>query len=179
MLSENDNKNLVILENVIKLAKNKINDSQFIYNTFSDLVLFCEKIEDSNLKFNIEKKAKELLVIKDQNKIKKYLEEFLPFISKFRETHKNYLDINLKEDVSRSDRYKTDCLRYPDKNIQTVEKRILESPVYQKKLHEFLKEGNWKKRYHARLDDNLRIIYSWDKEKKKIKFEAIVTHDEL
>ena len=176
MLSEKDKKILDIIENVVNLAKSKINDSQFIYNTFSDLILFCEKLENNNLKFNLAKNAKEILVTKDLIKINKYLEELLFVILKTKEANKTYLEVDLKN-VSKNDRYKVDCERYSDKNIQIVEKRILESPVYQKKLHEFLKEGNWRKRYHARLDDNLRIIYSW--KNKKVIFEAIVTHDEL
>ena len=44
MLSEKDKKNLDIIKNVVNLANSKINDSQFIHNTFSDLmVLFHHK----------------------------------------------------------------------------------------------------------------------------------------
>ena len=178
MFSDNDNKNLDLIKNLINQCLKRINDSYFIQSTFSSLIQNYSKLDDNTLKFNIEKKTKEILIERNPVKIKQYLEELLFIISKIKEKNKTYLDVDLKN-VDRSDRYKVDCERYSDKNIQSIEKRILESPFYQKKLHEFLKEGNWRGRYHARLDDNLRIIYNWDKDNKKIKFEAIVTHDEL
>ncbi len=182
MLSNNDQKVLSLIENLINLCLRKLNDSYFVQSTFADLKRLYENLDDKDLKFNIKIKSEEILTERNQGKIKKYLEELLFIISKTMYINKTYLDVPLDDEhVGRSNDYKNDCRRYIafEKNINEMENRILTSSVYQKKLHEFLKEGNWKNYYHARLTDNLRIIFRWDKENKKVKFEAIVTHDEI
>src|SRR3989344_3930137 len=132
MISENDKKYLEIIENLVNQCLNKINDFYFIRSTFAEIIRIYENLEDKALQTILQNRSKEILIAKDQSKIKKYVEE-----------------------------------------------KILNSPVYQEKLHEPLKNKYWGKNcQHARLSDNLRIIYSYIP-KKKFKFEAIVTHNEL
>jgi len=179
MISENDRKYLALINNLINLCLKKTDNLYFIRSTFAEIIRIYENLEDKALQTILQNRSKEILIAKDQSKIKKYLEEILKAIEdKESEIEKTYIDLG-ETKVDSSDRYRDDCIKYKDKNIKDVEEKILNSPVYQEKLHEPLKNKYWGKNcQHARLSDNLRIIYSYIP-KKKFKFEAIVTHNEL
>lgn len=82
----------------------------------------------------------------------------------------------------KTEEYKKDCEKYSShkKNIESLENKIITAEFYQKNLHQEMKRGvKWKDHLHARLSDNLRIMYSWTKETKILTFKGIITKNEL
>lgn len=180
MLSDNDKKNLELIESLVNLAKSKLNDSYFVQSTFADLRSIYENLDDKNLKYNINMKVQELLITFDNSKLKKYIDELLFIISKTRETNKTYLGVPSDDKhVIRNDRYKDDCKKYADKKINESENKILDAKEYVEHFHKKINRGiEWKGCLHARLTKNLRIIYRYDEKKKTVEFLAIITHDD-
>lgn len=68
-----------------------------------------------------------------------------------------------------------------EKQIEKLEYDIrTKQEFYDKKLNEPLKHSKkYKNNLHARLTDNLRIIYLYDEELDLIDFRNIITHDEM
>lgn len=181
MISDKDQKILELIERLVNLAKSKLNDSYFVQSTFADLKIIYENLEDNKLKYNIRMKAQEILITFDTSKLKVYIDELLFIIEKAREINKTYLDVDPKN-VERSDRYKADCEKYAlyKKNIKKLEEKIISSSEYVENLHKDItkQKSKWFGHLHARLTKNLRLMYLLNKEKKKLIFKAIITHDE-
>ena len=182
MASNNDKKYLKLIENIINLCIRKIKDLYFVKSSFADLINVYLLLEDKGLKHNIETKAKEILTETDLNKIKKYLQELLIIVSTANKSAETYIKVDENKRF-KSDRYKEDCKRYEnlEKNIKELENKILNSPIYQKRLHERIKENNktWPGYLHARLTSNIRIMYIYDQKERKITFDAIITKNEF
>ncbi len=81
--------------------------------------------------------------------------------------------------VEKTKQYKADCKKYQSQaNIEAVERKIVRFP-HSKKLHEMIAKRKWKRYLHARLTNNLRIMYHWYPNEKLLVFEAIITKNML
>ena len=181
MLSANDKKYLDLIESLVNLCLKKLSDIYFILSTFSELLQVYNKIEDSGLRYNLETKGKEILVSRDPIKFKKYLDELSVIISTAKKQQKTYLDVD-KNNIVKTDNYKKDCSKFKSikELIEETESKILNSPVFQRKLHEDLDYPlRFAGHLHARINQSLRIIYTYSREERKIVFKSIISHDEM
>jgi mRNA-degrading endonuclease YafQ of YafQ-DinJ toxin-antitoxin module len=62
--------------------------------------------------------------------------------------------------------------------IEATEAKIVSQP-YDKRLHEEMIYGKYKSLRHARINDNLRILYAWDASRKLLVYKRVITHTEL
>ncbi len=93
---------------------------------------------------------------------------------------KPFLDIKGKPE--RTKKYLSACASYASwsAQIKSTEEQIMTSTVYEKKLHEKIIYGkNCKGYLHARITDNLRLMYLYYREEKRIVFDNIVTKNDL
>ncbi len=97
------------------------------------------------------------------------------------EMFKPFLDIDADK-IKRTKKYLSACASYAGWNaqIKSTEEQIMTSTVYDKKLHEKIIYGkNCKGYLHARITDNLRLMYLYYREEKRIVFDNIVTKNDL
>jgi len=89
-----------------------------------------------------------------------------------------YLDV---KSIVYSDTYKRALQQYIslEKNIRATEGKIIAWPVFSKKLHEPIIAGKYAGQLHARVTENIRIMYTYDRKTKTIYFMDIVTKNDL
>lgn len=182
MISDNDKNKLKDIKKGLNSIEANLDNLSFVYKTASNLFRLCDKLEDNNLKANIKGELAQINQMQYKEEIQQAIVTIFAFISRTEEkksVEKSYLQYS---SIEKTEDYKEDCKKYLayKKNIDEIEKKVLNSPSYQKKLHELLKYNKkWPEHLHARLTDNLRIIYFYDKDTKEIIFKRIITHDEL
>src|SRR3989344_1900256 len=115
------------------------------------------------------------LVVADGRKIVERLKNKLVEKTKQEATY-----LKVKREVRTSD-YERACSKYAyhGAQIKKLEQDVQKEPTYNSKLHELMRHGKYQGKIHARLTDNLRLIYSVDSSTRTIVFENIITHDEL
>ena len=189
MISENDKKRLENIKDGLKSIEANLDNLGFVYKIAGNLFRFSDSLEDKNLKSSLKGELAKIMQTKYKEEIQQAVKSIFSIISEISETEKEetkeiskkYIDVK-QEATYRSERYEEDCEKYSlyTKNIIEVEKKILDSPYYQKKLHEKIeKHKTWKEYRHARLTGNLRIMYLYNEKEKKITFDAIITKNEF
>ena len=182
MLSDNDNKIIEDIKSSLKSIEANLDNLGFVYKTASNLFRISGNLEDKNLKSSLKLELAKIIQTQYKEEIQQAVKSVFSFISdaeKFQPQTKRYFE---GATPIKTEEYNRDCEKYSSytKNIIEVEKKILDSPYYQKKLHEEIEEHKiWKGYRHARLTGNLRIIYTWKKEEKSIIFYAIITKNEF
>lgn len=80
-----------------------------------------------------------------------------------------------------TDEYKRDVSNYESiKNqIESTKAKIKDAAEYQGDLHEKIKRGKYEGCLHARINDNMRLIYYVDPESKTAYYVCIINHNDL
>lgn len=114
------------------------------------------------------------------NPFRKLINELVLYSELWEKESKKKPYLNAKI-IAKTEEYKKDCSKYSSwiKNILEVETKIQTYSGYTKNLHEKLIHGKLKGKLHARISENLRIIYSWDPQKAAITYEKIITKNEM
>lgn len=182
MISDNDRKRVKDIENSLKSIEANLDNLNFVYKIAGKIFKLCDSLEDKDLKFNLKGELAKIMQTQYKEEIQQLVKSILSFIEEAEKDQpqiKKYFEGAIPK---KTEDYKKDCEKYSHlrKDIEELEKKILTSPFYQKKLHESLKSNKtWPNHLHARLTNNLRIIYFYNKETKEIIFKRIVTHNEF
>ncbi len=148
------------------------------YKLSSVILNLCSKLEDKVIADKIRAKAVDIMSAGNPAIVEEAANAILDII----ETKRAIIDgkdaFILPKTTQRSNKYIDDCKKYSDKNIADVETKIITYP-YAKKLHEKITAGKWKGYLHARLTENIRIMYLWFPEERLLRYEAIITKNEL
>ena len=185
MVSDRDKKLIeliLVLVNKVKILD--LNSIGLIYKNANDIFRAANNFENKDLTFNIKGYAAKIMQTSNIKEIKTILEDLEKYLNnklteKIIQKEKPYLDVD-PDKIYKSDSYLKDCETYIEhlNQIEIIEKRILESPYYQKNLHEKIEnKKRWKNYRHARLTYNLRIMY--EHKNKSITFDAIITKNEF
>ena len=181
MISDNDKKKLEDIKNGLKSIEANLDNLGFIYKIASNLFRLSNCLEDDNLKSNIKAEVTKITQTQYREEIQQAVKSIFTLVSEAENIKKEQKYFQ-GATPRKTEEYEKDCEKYNNlrDNIKDVENKILNSPSYQEKLHAPLKQSKiWPRHLHARLTDNLRIIYFYDKKTKEITFKRIITHNEL
>ncbi len=185
MISDNDKKRVKDIVDGLKSIEANLDNLSFAYKIAGKLFGLCDSLEDKDLKFNLKGELARIMQTQYKKEIQQATKSIFSFIDEtkreVKEINKKYIDVK-QENVSRSERYKADCRKYSslEENIEKLEEKIIRAPEYVENLHKEItkQKSKWFGYLHARLTKNLRLMYLWNKEKRKLIFEAIITHDD-
>ena len=182
MLSDNDKKLIKDIKSSLESIEANLDNLSFVYKTAGNLFRLSDRLEDKNLRSSLKGECAKIMQTQYKEEIQQAVKSIFSFINtteKLQPQTKRYFE---GPTPIKTEEYNKDCEKYYNlkDEIKNVEDKIMNSPVYQKKLHEPLKENKtWPNHLHARLTDNLRIVYFYNKKTREITFKRVVTHNEI
>lgn len=168
------------LVNVLKAKRQNLRE---VYSIISQILKLINEISDQT----IQKKLKTKIVQLQNNitgDITSLLGEVIEYISAILInpiTPKQKTYINPTGGINETVEYISKKKKYSafKNNIAEVEIKITHWPEYARKLHEQIIRGKYKGHLHARITDNLRIIYLWNTKNKTLTYVDIITKNEF
>jgi len=182
-MNPEDFQKLSDIREFVNVIKAKRDDLCEVYSMISQLLRIISEISDETIR-NMLKTG----IIQLQNKVTEDItqqsDKLLKYISAIVSApaatkQKTYIDAT--GGISATSEYDDKKRKYSSYNdkIADVEEKIVRSFVFTKKLHEPIKHGKYAGYLHARITENLRIIYIWDARSKALIFTNILTKNEL
>lgn len=161
-------------------AVSKVQNSQEAYKITGHIFNLLRKLEplDKSLAEKISKITASISSSADLEEIQNYANIILKELAEVQKSEKRFIP---KLRIAWSKEYKRDIERYQHikSQILETERAIILSPSFQKKLHEPIKRGKYKGCPHARLTDNMRIIYVVDYAQNKLVYITILTKNDF
>lgn len=83
--------------------------------------------------------------------------------------------------IIKTENYKNNVNKFKnmEKQIINTENKIKKAERYIKELHEKIKVGKYKDCLHARVNENIRIIYYVDQDTRRLFYITILNHNDL
>ena len=182
----------VLAEIELRLETAKSDDTK-LRKTIPYLFRAVEVLEvvDKQLVSELKAELLELNILFDRQSISNKIDEIKIIISKLKEKLKATETIQSSDtylvkyygvkSVERTNNYSKAKNKYKS-SLKAIEKcgsDILSAKEYVKNLHEPIKHGKYAGYLHARIDNNLRLMYFIDTNTKILWFDNLITKNEL